>query len=316
MQGALLLAAVGWDQTPWIEKFRALAPDRELRVWPDRIGNPADVAYACVWKPPAGMLSSLSGLKAIFSLGAGVDHLLADPKLPDVPIVRIVDPDLTHRMTEYVVLHTLMIHRQQRLYDAQQRKGVWQEHDQPAARQVAVGIMGLGTLGRDAAELLKRIGFQVAGWACTPKRIDGIDVFHGAAGLDPFLSRTEILIVLLPHTPATHGIVRLDLFRKLKRNGVLGGAYLINAGRGKLHIDADICAALDTGILAGATLDVFPTEPLPADSPLWCNDKVTITPHNASASRPDTLVKNILDQIERFESGLPLNNVIDRAAGY
>ncbi|MGZ5827839.1 MAG: NAD(P)-dependent oxidoreductase [Xanthobacteraceae bacterium] len=101
-----------------------------------------------------------------------------------------------------------------------------------------------------------------------------------------------------------------------KRNGVLGGAYLINAGRGKLHIDADICAALDTGILAGATLDVFPTEPLPADSPLWCNDKVTITPHNASASRPDTLVKNILDQIERFESGLPLNNVIDRAAGY
>lgn len=316
MPGAILLAAVGWDQAPWIEKFRALAPDRDLRIWPDRIGNPADIAYACVWKPPAGLLSSLTGLKVISSLGAGVDHLLADPKLPDVPIVRIVDPDLKHRMTEYVVLHTLMIHRRQRLYDTQQRKGIWREHDQPAARQVAVGIMGLGTLGRDAAEVLRRIGFQVAGWTRTPKHVDGVEVFHGATGLDPFLARTEILIVLLPHTPATQGILRLDLFRKLKRDGALGGAYLINAGRGKLQVDADICAALDKGILSGTILDVFPTEPLPPDSPLWQNDKVTITPHNASASRPDTLVKNILDQIERFESGLPLKNAVDRAAGY
>ena len=148
-------------------------------------------------------------------------------------------------MTEYVVLHTLMFHRRQRLYDAQQRERIWREHDQPAARQVSVGIMGLGELGRDAASVLRRIGFQVAGWTRTPKTVGGIEVFHGPAGLDAFLARTEILVALLPHTPATNGILNLDLFRKLKRDGALGGAYLINAGRGKLQVDADICAALD-----------------------------------------------------------------------
>jgi glyoxylate/hydroxypyruvate reductase A len=219
-------------------------------------------------------------------------------------------------MTEYVVLHVLMHHRRQRRYDAQQRERIWHEHDQPPASRVAVGVMGLGVLGCDAASVLCRIGFRVAGFSRTPKRLAGVDTFHGDDGFDAFLRRTEILVCLLPATPATHGILRLELCRKLKRDGACGGAYLINAGRGLLQVDADILAALDEGSLAGATLDVFPTEPLPSSSPLWMHPKVTITPHNAAASDPGALAVNVLRQIDRVEAGLPLEHVVDRAMGY
>jgi glyoxylate/hydroxypyruvate reductase A len=219
-------------------------------------------------------------------------------------------------MTEYVVLHVLMHHRHQRRYDAQQRERIWHEHDQASANAVAVGIMGLGVLGRDAASALRRLGFRVAGWSRTSTTLPGVETFHGEGGLDAFLARTEILVCLLPATPATYGILRLEVLRKLARNGAAGGAYLINAGRGALQVDADILAALDEGTLAGATLDVFATEPLPATSALWTHPKVTITPHNAAASDPRALVANVLRQIDRFEAGLPLEHVIDRGAGY
>lgn len=316
MSSALLIAIQGWDVAPWIERFRARAVGRDIRVWPDSIGSPEDIAYAAAWKPPHGLLREFPNLKAVFSLGAGVDHLTGDVTMPNVPIARIVDRDLTHRMTEYVVMHTLMFHRKQRLYDQQQREKVWYEHEQAAAKDVAVGIMGLGELGLDAMSALRWIGFDVAGWSRTPKEIDGVQTFHGAVGLDAFLMRTEILVVLLPHTPATEGILNISLFRKLKRKGAAGGAYLINAGRGKLQIDQDILNALDEGVLAGAALDVFPTEPLPATSPLWKHPKVSVSPHNAAVSDPKALVENVLQQIESFEAGLPLENVIDRAAGY
>jgi glyoxylate/hydroxypyruvate reductase A len=313
---AFLLLITGWDAAPWERRFRAAAPGRDIRLWPDRVGDPADIAYAATWLPPPGAFASFRNLRAIFSLGAGVDALLRDPALPQIPIVRVVDPDLTQRMTEYVTLHVLMHHRRQRLYDAQQRARHWHEHDQPAARDVQVGIMGLGVLGRDAAEVLARLGFRVAGWSRTPRDVPGIACFHGDAGLDAFLARTEILVCLLPHTPQTEGLLDLALLRKLKRDGALGGAYLINAGRGKLQVDADILTALDEGALAGATLDVFPTEPLPAASPLWTHPKVTITPHNAAASVPDAIAAYIAQQVERFEAGEPLANVIARAQGY
>ena len=150
----------------------------------------------------------------------------------------------------------------------------------------------------------------------TPRTLPGIETFHGAVGLDAFLARTEILVCLLPHTPATEGILNLALLRRLKRDGALGSAYLINAGRGMLQADADIVTALDEGALAGATLDVFPTEPLPAASPLWAHPKATITPHNSAASVPEEVVAYIVNQIDRFEAGQPLENVIERARGY
>ena len=313
--GAILLAVTGLDPTSWEARFRTLAPQRDVRM-PTRLGDPADITYACAWQAPRGLLAGLPHLQAIFSLGAGVDHLIADPALPDVPVVRIVDPDLTMRMTEYVVLHVLMHHRRQRLYDAQQRQRRWHEHAQPPASAVAVGVMGLGVLGCDAARALCRLGFRTAGWSRTPKSLSGIDTFHGNDGLDAFLRRTEILVCLLPATASTEGILRLELLRKLERDGGAGGAYLINAGRGALQIDADMLAALDEGTLAGATLDVFPTEPLPAASPFWMHPKVTVTPHNAAASDPHALVANMLRQIDRFEAGLPLEHVIDRSVGY
>jgi glyoxylate/hydroxypyruvate reductase len=313
---AILLAVVGWDPQGWEQRFRSLAPRHDIRVWPQRIGDPADIAYACVWKAPAGLLTGFANLKAIFSLGAGVDHILGDPDLPPAPIVRIVDQNLTMRMTEYVVLHVLMHHRGQRRYDAQQRERVWRDHDQPAASEVAVGVMGLGALGGSVALALSRLGFQVAGWSRQPKALPDIEGFHGPGELDGFLQRTEILVCLLPATPSTAGILNLALLGRLKRHGPRGGAYLINAGRGSLQVDADILTALEHGTLAGATLDVFPTEPLPVTSPLWTHPKVTITPHNAAASEPHALVANVLRQIERFEAGLGLENVIDRSAGY
>jgi glyoxylate/hydroxypyruvate reductase A len=311
---AILLAVTGLDPQPWEQRMRALAPQRDIRLLAQRLGDPADIAYACAWHAPRGLFARLPRLQAIFSLGAGVDHVFADPDLPDVPVVRIVDPDLTMRMTEYVVLHVLMHHRRHRLYDTQQRARVWHEHEQAPASAVAVGVMGLGVLGRAAAVALCSLGFRVAGWSRTPKTLPDIETFHGDDGLDAFLRRTEILVCLLPATPATLGMLKLELIRKLKRDGA--GAYLINAARCALQVDADILAALEEGSLAGATLDVFASEPLATASPLWRHPKVTITPHNAAASDPRALVANVLRQIERFEAGLPLEHVVDRARGY
>lgn len=316
MSNAILVAVDGPAAGEWPALLRAHAGRRDVRVWPDAVGNPADVGYACVWLPPPGLLACFPNLKAILNLGAGVDRLLADADLPDVPIARVVHPDLTARVVEYVVLHVLMHHRRQRLYDAQQRERRWQVHGQPAAREVSVGVMGLGAIGASAAEALSRLGFQVAGWSRTAKSVAGLETYHGTAQLDAFLARTEILVCLLPQTPQTEGLLNLPLFRKLKRTGAAGGAFLINAGRGGLQIDADIVAALDEGTLAGATLDVFPQEPLPPSSPLWVHPKVTVTPHNAGDIAPHAFAAEVVAQIERCERGLPLMNLIDRKCGY
>ena len=316
---AILVAVDGPQAAEWLGALRAHAKGREVRhdvySWPDAVPTD-DIAYACVWLPPHGVLAGFPKLKAIVNLGAGVDHLLADPSLPPVPMVRVVHPDLSMRVTEYVVLHVLMHHRRQRLYDAQQRDRVWRVHDQPAAGGVNVGVMGLGAVGREAATALARLGFAVAGWSRTPKSIAGIETFHGEAALDAFLRRTEILVCLLPYTRATEGLLNSALFRKLKRDGAAGGAFLVNAARGRLQIDADIVAALDEGTLAAATLDVFPHEPLPPGSPLWSHPRVTITPHNAGDISPRLLAPLVIAQIERFERGLPLDNLIDRKRGY
>jgi glyoxylate/hydroxypyruvate reductase A len=316
MMANILLAIIGWDPQGWDQRFRVLAPQHDIRTWPERVGNPADIQYACVWQAPKGLLATFPKLKGIFSLGAGVDDIMADPDLPQVPVVRIVDPDFTLRMTEYVVLHTLIYHRRQRVYDMQQRLRMWRDQEEPSPNEVTVGVMGLGVLGTAAAFMLHRLGFRVVGWSESPKVLPGIDTFHGIVNLSSFLRRTEILVCLLPATKETRGLLNLDLFRRLRRDGPLGGAYLINAARGSLHVDADIITALAEGLLAGATLDVFPTEPLPVMSPLWTNPKVTVTPHNAAPSSPSVVVANILRQIERMELGIAPEHAVDRRKGY
>jgi glyoxylate/hydroxypyruvate reductase A len=311
----ILLVIQGWEPDAWLERFCALAGKREVRLYPN-VGDAAAVDYACVWRPPAGALARLPRLQAIFSLGAGVDHLIGDRTLPEVPVVRIVDPDLTRRMTEYVVLHVLLHHRRMKRYGAQQQARQWREHPDPVASEVRIGILGLGVLGRAAAEALARLGFRVAGWSRSKKSMLGIETFAGDNELDGMLARTDVLVSLLPLTAETRGILKYDLFRRLVRDGPLGGAILINAGRGGLQVETDILRALDDGTLAGASLDVFESEPLSAESPFWLHPKVYVTPHNAAQSDPRALAANVLKQIERHERGLPLEHVVDRKLGY
>lgn len=311
----ILIAVQGWETADWVARFRALAPDRDIRIWPEA-ADLANVRYAVCWRPPHGLLAKLPDLQVMFSLGAGVDALLDDPELPDRPLVRIVDPSLTGRMTEWVVLQVLSHHRLQRTYDDHQRDKRWVQISQPSAVSVGVGIMGLGVLGADAARALAGLGFDVAGWSRSAKEMPGIACFHGPAGLPPFLERTDILVVLLPLTLDTENLIDHDLLSRLKRDNHMGGAVLVNAGRGRLQVEEDILRALADGILSGASLDVFVEEPLPPESPFWTHPKVTITPHVAADSDPDYLCGYILRQIESFEAGRPLENVVDRTLGY
>jgi len=313
---SFLVAITQWEPEPWIERFRRLMPERKVVALGERF-EPAKVQYVASWKHPPGSLAALPNLKVLFSLGAGVDHLLGDPQLPNVPLVRVVDTDLTNRMSEYVVLHCLMHLRGQRRHDEQQRQKIWfDDRFQPGAHEVRVGIMGLGVLGQDAARKLKVMGFDVAGWSRSPRSLEGMETFWGEAGLDAFLARTDILVCLLPLTEATRGILNRPAFERLARDGRLGGPVVINAGRGGLQVEADILACLDEGVLKAATLDVFEAEPLPPESPLWTHPAVTVTPHNAAMSSPDSIAEQIADQVRAFERGEPLRNIVDPRLQY
>jgi len=312
---ALLLLINGWDPHKWVEEFHKVDPSLELRLWPD-VGNHDDIDYIVAWKPDPGTMSGYANLKAIFSLGAGVDHITKDPDLPPVPIARIVDPNLTLRMTEWVVLQVLLHHRRHLDFAAQQRQSQWTVLDQPAAPDVRVGIMGLGVLGQDSANALSFLGFDVAGWSRTPKQLDGITGYHGDDGLGDFLARTDILVALLPHTSATDDILNMRLFKQLARDGELPGPVIINAGRGGLQNEDDILAALNDGTLNAASLDVFRVEPLDQQSPLWSHPRAIIYPHVAAESDPKRLSRNVVDQIKAMEQGRPLENVVDPVHGY
>ncbi len=311
-----LLVAVTWETQPWVERFRRHLPDRDIVVLGEDFDRSA-IRYVATWGPKPGSLSGLPNLEALFSLGAGVDHLMSYPDLPDVPIVRVAQDDLTHRMSEYMVLHCLMHLRDQRRFDEDQKAKRWRpDRAPPIAGDVRVGIMGFGVLGQDSARKLKTMGFDVAGWSRTPKSVEGFEVYAGEEGLTPFLNRTDILIALMPLTPDTTGILNRSLFQKLARGGALGGPVLINAGRGKLQVEADILSCLDDGTLQAATLDVFETEPLPKGSPLWTHPRVTVTPHNSATSEPEATARYIAQQIRRYEGGEPFENVVDRKRGY
>lgn len=305
-----------WSPARWKQRFNDVCGDRRVWLVTEDRGNPSDVHYAAVWKPAPGELAAFSNLRVIFNLGAGVDALMADKSLPQVPLVRVVVGDLTARMTEYVVLHVLMHHRQEPYLRESQRVKRWAPKFQWPAAAVSVGILGLGTLGTDAADVLRRIGFRVAGWSNSPKRIEGIECFHGKAQLDAFLKQTDILVCLLPLTPDTRQILNRDLFSKLSRTGPLGAPVVINAGRGGLQNEVDILSCLDDGTLGAVSLDVFAQEPLPTESPFWTHPKVVLTPHNAADTDPDEISKYVAQQIAGFEAGKPLENVVDATRGY
>lgn len=311
----LLLHLSDVDEASWAGKLSAaLAPYPVVRRGDDF--DPADVRYIFVWKPMPDAFAGLSNLKAVLSLGAGVDALLKHPDLPEAPIVRFVDEDLSQRMSDYVVAHVTMHHRLYTRFRADQKSRRWTQLYPPAASETTVGIMGMGVLGQDAVKRLKPLGFNLRSWSRTPKVVDGVTGFTGAESFDDFLGGTDILVNLLPLTPETTGILNYETFSKLRRGGLDGGPVIVNAARGGHQREADIVRALADGTLGAASLDVFETEPLPQDSPLWDIENCYVTPHIAAISNESTGVSYFSRIIKDHEAGMPLINVVDRARGY
>jgi glyoxylate/hydroxypyruvate reductase A len=294
----------------WRAELQARIPDLDVRIWPE-VGDPAAIDVALVWRPPPGELARYPNLRAILSLGAGIDGLIADPDLPDVPVARMVDPSLTRTMTEYVLLAVLRHHREFDRFERAQHAREWAYAFPPQAADRRVGIMGLGELGAAVAARLVAHGFQVLGWSRSPKVLDGVISYAGRSELHTFLHRTEILVCLLPLTAETVGILDAATFAELPH-----GACVINVARGQHLVEDDLVRALDSGRLAGATLDVFREEPLPPGSPLWTNPKVLVTPHVASYSLPATAADGVAENVRRALAGEPLLHQVDRARGY
>lgn len=317
-QETIIVAVEGDSPEQWLPEFAQAFPQGRAVWGGDATRTDIEAAdWAVVWAPNEELLGRLGRVKALFSLGAGVDHLLGARNLPKgLPVVRYVGHDLTNRMSEWVVLQCLAHLRQLRTYEANRAAKWWLRPHQPGAEEITVGIMGLGVLGFDAARKLAALGFNLRGWSRTKKTIDGIDCFGGDDELGAFLAGTDMLVSLLPLTPATRHLVTYDLLKKLRHDGALGGAFYINGGRGRTQIDADIDRALREGLLKGASLDVFETEPLPPGHPLWTAPNLFITPHVAAWSPRSDVVRYVARQIGRYHSGEPFENLADPDRGY
>lgn len=295
----------------WRRAMAAARPGLDSVLWPYQ-GDPAAIDYALVWRPPRGELAGYPNLKAIFSIGAGIDHLQSDPELPrHLPVARMLDPALTAGMSEFVVLAVLHHHRAMGEYARQQRERVWQALPQVLAARRRIGLLGLGALGQGAAARLLPFGFPVSGWSREPKQVAGVTCRHGEAGLHAVLAESDILVCLLPLTAATAGILNAETFARMPR-----GAALVNVARGGHLVEDALIAALDSGHLSGATLDVFHSEPLPPEHPFWAHPKIVLTPHAAAATLPETAALAVAENIARCEAGEPLRGAVDWDRGY
>lgn len=300
------------DKTQWwVDMLSEMMPGWTVEPMAE-VRDPEAVHYAVVWRPRTGDIAKFPNLKAIVSIGAGIDHVLADTELPDnVPIIRTVGDDLTQRMREYVALHVLRHHRDMpRQLQAQAEKD-WHAIVVPVAPNRVVGVMGLGNLGAAAAQTLAGLGFTTRGWSKSPKSIDGVETFAGAEAMDAFLDGCEILVNLLPLTDQTRGILNADLMGKLAQ-----GACLINCARGPHLVDEDLLAALASGQIKQATLDVFHQEPLPSDHVFWDTPGITVTPHVASQIDAVTGGRIIAANIKTFEETGTCADLADAARGY
>lgn len=296
---------------PWREALARALPELDFRVWPD-IGRAEEVDYALVWKPPTGMLASLPRLRAILSLGAGVDHLFLDTQLPEgMPITRMVDAGLAPQMSEYALYGVLHFHRNMDRYAQLQRAAQWKQLPAVPPSQRTIGIMGLGVLGSDFACKAQVMGLRVTGWSRRARGLEGVTEYQGEAGLSAFLAGTQILVNFLPLTQSTQGILNARLFAQLPR-----GAYLVNLARGGHLVEEDLLAALDSGQLGGALLDVFVREPLPVEHPFWRHPNIVLTPHIAGQAIADLMVEQVVDNIRRLERGETPTGLVDRRRGY
>ena len=275
--------------------------------------RPEDVDYFVGFRPPPGFLKSLSKLKLIISMGAGVDGFLADPQFPrTIPMVRFTDPSLAYEMAQYVTMHALMIHRHQRYFDAAQKEAAWRQlMMQRPTDKTRIGILGLGEIGGKIAERLAQYGFPVSGWSKSRKNFAGVKSFAGKEELGAFLGQCDILAAVLPQTPETINMMNRDFFAQMPQD-----SWVINVARGSIVVDADLIAALDNGHLGGAVLDVFRTEPLPADNPFWRHPKITVTPHVAGLTDPRMALAYVERCVKKNEAGEPLADIVDIDRGY
>jgi len=306
----LLILPPGWGRY-WEEPLAA-ANVRMLRDGQDPYA-PEEIDYVLGFRPRPGFLKTLPKLKAIFSLGAGIDGFLSDPDFPKhVPLIRFVDETLSREMAQYIVMHVLIQHRDERRFLAAQREAKWRQAmlARPT-EETRVGILGMGEIGSVAARRLRDLGFAVSGWSRSKKEIDGVRSFAGGGELDAFLGQCDFLICILPLTPKTRHILNAEFFAKLPR-----GAYVINVARGGHLREGDLIAALDSGHLSGATLDVFEHEPLAETSPIWKHPKIIATPHIAAITSPAAAARYVLDGIAAMERGETLKNIVDMTRGY
>lgn len=296
----------------WNQCLTAELPNINFYIWPDCPEDKSSVEYIIAWKPPAGEIAKYPNIKAILSLGAGIDGITCDPELPrDVPISRLIDRCLTQGMTEYVIYWVLHHHRRMGDYARMMAGGHWQEYLQSDTEMTTIGVLGLGELGGDAARALSALHFNVLGWSRLPKTMDGIICLYGPDGFEKIVSKSSLLINLLPLTEQTTGILNAAVFAKMPK-----GAIIINCARGAHVVDQDLINALDTGHLSGAVLDVFHQEPLPRDHPFWAHPNITMTPHIASLTVPQSAARYMAENIRRVERGEEPLNLIDLAKGY
>ena len=307
---ALLFHSRFDDPVAWRAALQGALPGLDVRVFPD-VGNPADIRYALVWKPPAGFFAPLTRLQLVINLGAGVDTLLGRDDLPDLPVTRLFDPNMGRMMSSFVQMAVLRHARDIPKFEQAQRRGQWRYIHPRDPTETVVGVMGLGELGGRAASDLARHGFRVLGWSRTPKRIDGVACSAGDAALEAFLRQCAILVVMLPLTAATAGLLDARRLAMLPP-----GAALVNVARGPVVDEAALLAGLRSGRIGEATLDVFATEPLPEGHPFWAMDQVLITPHLASIALPGSAAAEIAENIRRVRAGGAVLHRVDPGRGY
>ena len=304
----VLLAATA-QAAAWRTAFTEALPDARLHVWPDA---PTDVDFALVWKPPPAVFERVRVRHAIFNLGAGVDALLAMPGLPrNLPIVRLEDAGMAMQMAEYVTLAALAAYREQRVYGEQQREARWQPRERLPKAQFGVGLLGLGVLGKAVADALQPFRFPLFGWSRSGHSMPGVTTFRGRDELPLLLAHSRVLVVLLPLTEETRGMLDRATLSKLPR-----GAHLVNVARGPLIIDDDLIALIDSGHLASATLDVFETEPLPASHRFWHHPRVVLTPHVSAATLVGESAAQVAAKLRALARGEPVSGIVDVARGY
>ena len=297
------------ESRAWRKALVAALPEATIAVWPETLADPD---YALVWKPPPELFARMRPKRAIFNLGAGVEVLLALPELPEgIPVIRLEDAGMAPQMAEYVTLAVLAAYRESAAYAAQQREARWQPRPRLAKAEFGIGILGFGVLGRAVAAALAPFGFPLRAWGATRKDGEGVQTYAGSTELGPFLASARVLVCLLPSTRETR-----DLLSKATLSQLPRGAHLVNVARGRIVVDEDLIALLDEGHLAGATLDVFRDEPLPASHPFWHHPRITLTPHTSAVTVVEDSIAQIADKIERLERGQPVTGVVDRVRGY